>query len=197
MRVTRNTQRRTKKEREREKHDEIEKAETERPPTLVSCGWLSVADLSLSPIFVSDITQQQLTNFLIILTEACKKTQVGLVETFWSSVDLSSHYYFQSVGGEHWTTLSPYRHSGLFSFKKTQGNWPNKRGSNRIQTTPKQIIKVKTRTNFFCFLLFPCVNFLFSFEISKNKRLGRVRVEMGMRVGSHSRTPFFLACDEN
>lgn len=35
------------KKREREKHDEIEKAKTERPPTLVSCGWLSVADLSL------------------------------------------------------------------------------------------------------------------------------------------------------
>lgn len=38
---------RTKKKERREKHDEIEKAENERPPTLVSCGWLLVADLSL------------------------------------------------------------------------------------------------------------------------------------------------------
>jgi hypothetical protein len=125
----------TNEKRERERETRRNRKSRDRAPADFSLLRLVVGCGPLSPLFVSDITQQQLTNFLIILTEACKTTKVGLVETFWSSVDLSSHYYCQSVGGEHWTTLSPYHHSGLFSFKKTQGNWSNKRGSNRIQTT--------------------------------------------------------------
>lgn len=72
----------TNEKRERERETRRNRKSRDRAPADFSLLRLVVGCGPLSPLFVSDITQQQLTNFLIILTEACKTTKVGLVETF-------------------------------------------------------------------------------------------------------------------
>ncbi len=148
--MLRETHRENEKERERETRRK-EKAETERPPTLVSCGWFLVTDLSPPPFssYNTDTANEFASSFSLRLVNKSWTSLNFLIQRRPLPITTSSRW------GEHWTTLSlSITTPDYFHSKDTRKLIKQTR--EQPTTNPQKIIKVKTRTKYYyicCFIL--------------------------------------------